>query len=364
MPPVNWKDTQDKFIGWWANKNQGAPLMKIVARRAAPIEPLEKETPFKQAAQAYLDVDELSLRYRNYLRTHAFYAQAFPNIDLNVGAGSMALYLGAEPEFRWDTVWFKECVPDGWENFAPFRFDAGNKWLCRHLEIIRRGVELANGQYLVTIPDIVENIDILSAMRGPQDMCYDLYDEPEAVHERLDALDELYFGYYDRFYNLVKLPDGSSAYTAFHIWGPGKTAKVQCDFCALMSPAQFREFIQGSLKKQCDRLDNAVYHLDGPDAVRHLDALLEIDSLKAIQWTHGAGNPDGLSERWYKPIYDKVNAAGKSLLLIVEDGGVEDWIRGVDALVDRYGTRGLYLLFPDMEQADAEKLLKAALRWR
>lgn len=58
MPPENWKDTQDKFIGWWANKNQGAPLMKIVARRAAPIEPLEKETPFKQAAQAYLDVDE------------------------------------------------------------------------------------------------------------------------------------------------------------------------------------------------------------------------------------------------------------------------------------------------------------------
>ena len=35
----------------------------------------------------------------------------------------------------------------------------------------------------------------------------------------------------------------------------------------------------------------AFYHLDGPGAVVHLDALLEIPHMKAIQWVPGAGQP-------------------------------------------------------------------------
>ena len=54
-----------------------------------------------------------------------------------------------------------------------------------------------------------------------------------------------------------------------------------------------------SLQQQCQKLDYTLYHLDGPDAIKHLDALMEIEELDALQWTPGAGKPDGGDELWY-----------------------------------------------------------------
>ena len=213
----------------------------------------------------------------------------------------------------------------------------------------------------MNIPDLIENVDILSAMRGPQSFCFDLIDEPELMKQYIKQIDDLYFYYYDAMYDIIKGEDGSSSFTAFNIWGPGKTAKIQCDFSALMSPGQFREFVQPSLRKQCKKLDCSLYHLDGPDAIKHLDALMEIDELDALQWTAGAGQPDGGSEKWY-PIYDKVRDAGKSLWIPLYDGTAQDCMDNAEKLVKRYGCDGMYLIFPDMEEEEAQTLLLKAER--
>lgn len=172
-------------------------------------------------------------------------------------------------------------------------------------------------------------------------------------------IDNLYFKYYDAFYDIVKLPDNSSFYTAFDIWGQGKVAKVQCDFCAMMSPVMFRELVQPSLQQQCAQLDFSIYHLDGPDAIKHLDALMEIEDLDGLQWTCGAGKPDGGSELWY-PIYEKVRKADKSLWVYICDGNFENWVASADKLVNKFGASGLYMLFPDMEINEAESLIDHA----
>ena len=36
----------------------------------------------------------------------------------------------------------------------------------------------------------------------------------------------------------------------------------------MMSPTQYREFIVDSLRQQAKKLDNVLYHLDGPDAIQ------------------------------------------------------------------------------------------------
>jgi 5-methyltetrahydrofolate--homocysteine methyltransferase len=160
-------------------------------------------------------------------------------------------------------------------------------------------------------------------------------------------------------YNIVECKDGSSSYTVFNIWGPGRTAKIQSDFSALMSPSQFREFVIPSLKKQCKKLDYSIYHLDGPDAVKHVDALMEIEDLDALQWTCGAGQPDGGSERWF-PIYDRVRAKDKSLWIMLYDGGIKDWISSCDLLIERYGPDGMYFHYPKMDEMDAIALIEYA----
>ena len=182
------------------------------------------------------------------------------------------------------------------------------------------------------------------------------------IKKHIASLEDLYFKYYDRMYEIVKGPDGGSSFTAFEVWGAGRTAKVQCDFSSLMSPKQYREFVLPSLKNQCDRLDYSIYHLDGPDAIKHIDAIMEIESLNALQWTSGAAENDGSNPEWY-PIFDKVLKSDKSIFAYIFDGDISDWINGASRLVDRYGSNRLYLIFKEMSERDAEKLLNHANKY-
>ena len=360
---ANWEETQQRFTAWWRGEPMDRPLLRVVARRQQPLERLEPIKKAQTSEEFHLDAERLLAEQRNYCRTHTFFAEAFPSVDLNIGPGSLAVYLGAGPIFAWDTVWYKKCVKDDWKTFGSLKYRPDNYYWKKHLEAITDANRIAKGDILINIPDLIENLDTLSAMRGSQNLCFDLIDEPELIKQYIKQVDDLYFCYYDAIYNIVKGKDGSSSYTAFHIWGPGRTAKIQCDFSALMSPRQFRDFVQDSLRKQCRQLDFSLYHLDGPDAIRHLDALMEIEELNALQWTPGAGEPDCGDEKWY-PIYDKVRDSGKSLWIGLYDGTIQDCINKADKLVKRYGSQGMYFIFPEMDEEEAQALLlKAEREW-
>jgi 5-methyltetrahydrofolate--homocysteine methyltransferase len=327
--------------------------MRIVAAgKPGRTVPVEKP---REPREQYLNVSAILRGFRNYCETHYFLGDAFPAVDINLGPGSMALYLGGEPGFAWDTVWYREKCESPQE-FDALRYDENNHWWICHQKMAEEAAALAAGDFYVSVPDIIENLDILSALRGPQNLCYDLLDEPEAVRRGVETIDSLYFNYYDRFYDLLKDDDGSSSYTAFNILGKGRVAKVQCDYCALISPDMFRDYVQPSLRRQCRNLDHSLYHLDGPDAIKHVPALMEIAELDALQWTCGAGQPDGGCERWY-PIYDQVREAGKGLWIQLYDGDAAAWAESAKGLVKRYGKTGMYFLFPQFARlGEAQKM--------
>jgi hypothetical protein len=339
-----WEDTKTRFTAWWNRSSLGRPMIDAVVPRQVRLAPKlpapEKET--MPVDQVYLDVEANVSWFLNRLNERRFLGEALPYFSLNLGPGSLTLYLGSEPNFQPDTIWFSEVVED-WATHPDLRYDPDNKWWRMHQDMLRRAVELANGEFLVCIPDLVESIDILAALRGTQPFCYDLIDMPDEIKRRIAQVDDLYFKYYDPLYDITRTSDGAVSFTAFNIWGPGKTAKVQCDFSALMSPSQFSEFMVPSLERQCAALDFSMYHLDGVDAIRHLDALMAVKDLDALQWTAGAGKPDSGSECWY-PIYDKVKKAEKSLWIASRQSSFEAILATGDRLVNRYGSDGLYLL--------------------
>ena len=355
----NWEQTKKRFTAWWKHEKLDTPLMRIAAG-GKPAANLPTVEPYSSDMDLYLNAEKITRNYENYCKTHYFLEDAFPAVSLDIGPGSMAVYLGAEPRFSDKTVWFEKCVDD-WDTYGDLKYDPDAHWFKTHLDMIKTAVRIADGNFLINIPDIVENLDILSAMRGSQNLCYDIMDKPAAIKKLVNQVDDLYFKYYDAFYDAVKDTDGSSAYTAFMIWGPGRTAKIQCDFCALISPEQFREYAQPSLRKQCQKLDNSVYHLDGPDAIKHVPALMEIKELNALQWTCGAGQPDGGNERWY-PIYDQVAEAEKSLWVHFYDGGPKDWVSSCQRLIKRYGHEYFYFIFPDFNDKKAAEEAANAIK--
>ena len=345
----------DRFEDWWRRDNKGLPLMRVIARRDG------EEHPWPQPRNAeakYTDIEYLHARNQAALKNNVYLADAYASLSANLGPGSLALYLGSEPRFTEETVWFEPCI-DSMETLPHIAFDPDNKWWKRHLDMIRTLRERAGDEYLIDMPDLVENIDILAAMRGPQNMLFDLMDEPENVERAIGEIDDVYFRYFDEMHKIIRSDDGISSYTAFSVLGRGRVAKVQCDFCAMISPEQFRRFVVPSLTKQTRMLDHSIYHLDGPDAVRHVPALMEIESLDALQWTCGAGQPDGANPKWYG-IYDQVAAAKKGMWVQIADGDFDQWLRSADRFVERYGTRSVYFLFPGMSMAEADKLMNYA----
>ncbi len=376
---LNWKETKEKFRNYWAHKNTGRPLMCVIARRpeieqysdGTPVDGgylgqicqgkyynMPEELMWKDMEDKYQDPQRIVDRYRFFCDTHAFLGESFPNLNVDFGPGSLAAYLGSEIGFKEDTVWFNKCL-DGWDGVPKLDFDPENKWFKKHINLVKDCRELAGNDFYVDMPDLMENIDVLASLRGAQETLFDLLDEPEKVGQRIQEVTDVYYQYYDRFYNAIKDEEGGNAYTVFQIWGPGRTVKLQCDFSAMMSPEDFRKYIQPSLKTQSENVDHVLYHLDGPQAIKHMDALMEIDGIDALQWTSGDAGPDGTLPDW-DVIYDKAIAAGKSIWVKVYSGEFEDWIRNVDRLVKKYGSHSLFLLFPEMSMEQAVYLLDYA----
>ena len=84
----------------------------------------------------------------------------------------------------------------------------------------------------------------------------------------------------------------------------------------MISPAQFEKFVLDDLVTQTNHMDRSIYHLDGVGAKKHLDALLSLPELNAIQWVYGVGQPG--PHAWVD-LYQQVLDAGKQIM-IIENG--------------------------------------------
>ena len=361
---TNWQETKQRLSAWYKREKTDRPLITLYKIRPEPLHPLETEISFDGPQDSCLSVEKNCARIKNHYALYEPVAEAFPQFNMNFGAGTMAFYLGAAPEYANDTVWIKHCIED-YDKALPLRFDPENEIFKQHLALVEKQVELTRGTDIFTvIPDIQENIDILAGLRDPQTLCYDLYDWPENVKRATRNISDIYMDYYNAFYERVKREDDWCAYTAFNLLGEGKTAKVQCDFAALLSPEHFDEIVLPALKSQCNQLDNVLFHLDGPEAFPHVDSLMGIEKIDALQWTPGAGNPGCGDERWF-PLYEKVLKAGKGLWLDFYLPGFDDAVAAADRIVRRFGSKGMFFQFLYVPPADADRLLlKAERDWK
>ena len=187
-----------------------------------------------------------------------------------------------------------------------------------------------------------ESIPHVSTYIGPGSLAIFLGSEPETVEAALAAINQVYFDVFDRLYALIRGDAGEMMYGPFMLYGSGKTAKVQCDGSAMFSPDMFERFVLPSLKEQCGYLDRAMYHLDGTQCIGHLDHVLSLEEIDAVEWTPQAGAPQGTDPQWY-PMYRKILEAGKSVQILVDDPSL------VPGLLNEIGTEGVFLLGYDLE---------------
>ena len=192
-----------------------------------------------------------------------------------------------------DTIWIHPNP-----NYTDdIRFDENHpNWLL-HKELLKACKEKAQGHYYVGMPDLMEGLDVLAALKGTDKVLLDTVMQPEVLEHQMQQINDIYFRVFDELYDIIRErprvgEQGSGmgdemAFCYFSSWAPGKMSKLQSDISTMISEDDYRRFVQPFIREQCQKIDYTLYHLDGVGAMHHLPALLEIEELNAIQWTPG-----------------------------------------------------------------------------
>lgn len=302
----NWEETKMKFMEYWARENHDRPLLQIRAPKAGASKKPFKEKSYPSLKDRWFDIDYL-LAKANYDFENTFFgAEAFPMYWPNLGPDILAAFYGIDLEYGEDTSWAKH-IDFTWEDYKPFLLDKSNEYYKKIVSMTEAAVADGKDKYLVGITDLHPAADLLVSMIGPEKLCMDMIDNPEAVRRAVMDLLPGFKTVFDEFYNMTTVhQEGTSNWLG--VWHPGKWYVTSCDFNALISPAMYEEYLLDELVEELSFLDASIFHLDGPDALRHLDLLLSIDKLKGIQWVYGAGQP---SAKHWIDVLKKIQDAGK-----------------------------------------------------
>jgi 5-methyltetrahydrofolate--homocysteine methyltransferase len=259
------------------------------------------------ASGAHGDFEPVIHQLLAWAETHEFLADAIPFYYLEFAADHFAALLGGDLQFN-------NSGPGGWAipfvkdiDHAEIHFNRDSRWWKRTVEFAEALRDQCDGKLLIAANTLVGNLDALAAACGSQNLLLAMVENPDAVHRALAQIDRAHEEILAELAKLLDYPRFGSI-NRHGMYSRGPTNVPQCDFSCMISPAMFREFVLPYLRNEMRRLAGVEYHLDGPDALRHLEALCEIEELDLIQWVAGSGNGERQDWTW---LYAKIDELGK-----------------------------------------------------
>lgn len=347
----DWAAARTRYLDWWARHGLVISMWEHLEVEGICHEEAPVPAPPRDLEQRWFDPEWRAAEIHHRLARSELRADILPIANTHLGPGSLAAVLGAQLSGAEDTIWIHAKAPD-----APVVLEETNSWLRLHLDLVNACRRLSEGRYFIGCPDLVEGLDTLAGLRGMVPVLEQIYADPEALERDLQAVNDIWFEVFERIYEAINV-DGEMAFCYFSLWAPGRMAKLQCDISVMISTDHYRRFVLPFIREQCQRLDYSMYHLDGVPAIRHLDALLEIEELDAVQWTPGVGQPQGGDPSWYD-LYRRIRAAGKSIMPC--------WVE-VDELaplLDAVGPDGVNVLMHFSAPHEIDRALGIAERYR
>ena len=337
---------------FWEGTLEGGPLMWITVADAkpgeAPPEPDDQE-------KMWTDVDYY-MASAEYQLSHTHYAgDALPVQHPWLGPDQFAAWLGADMTIRPKefTSWIHPFVDD-WDKFPRLEIRPDNRWWRLYLEMVHRSVQAGAGKWVTAYPDLHTGMDGLAAIRGPENLLIDMITIPETIHRALKQTTELWKYIVDIVSDII-LPGGQGTSNWTMGWSKHRFLCIgQNDFSCTIGPEMFVDFCLQDSIECTNHVDRSMYHLDGPDALRHLPSILELEALDCVQWIQGAGNP--YPSQWVD-LLKHIQDCGKSVQLLYAPGhGADaDLSRELEILCGKLDVNRLFVfaILDSVETADA-----------
>ena len=343
---LNLEETKKHYIDWWNHKGIVLNMWEHFQEGVKPHADIPEPKPYKDLNQRWFDPAWRAEYLDWYVAHSSLMADMLPVANTQLGPGSLAAILGGVFEGGEDTIWIHPN-PHYTDDIV---FDPQHpNWLL-HKELLKACKAKAQGHYYVGMPDLMEGMDVLAAIKGTDKVLLDTVMQPEVLEHQMQQINDIYFRVFDELYDIIREGE-EMAFCYFSSWAPGKMSKLQSDISTMISVDDYRRFVQPFIREQCQKIDYTLYHLDGVGAMHHLDALLEIKELNAIQWTPGVGEPQGGSPKWYD-LYKKILAGGKSIMAC--------WVtlEELRPLLDNIGGDGVHIEMDFHNEQEVEQALR------
>jgi len=342
----NLEETKKHYIDWWNHKGIILNMWEHFQEGVKPHADIPAPPPYRDLNQRWFDPQWRAEYLDWYVAHSSLMADMLPVANTQLGPGSLAAILGGVFEGGEDTIWIH---PD--PNYSDdIVFNPQHPNYLLHKELLKACKAKAQGHYYVGMPDLMEGLDVLAAIKGTDKVLLDTVMQPEVLEHQMQQINDIYFQVFDELYDIIREGD-EMAFCYFSSWAPGKMSKLQSDISTMISVDDYRRFVQPFIREQCQKIDYTLYHLDGVGAMHHLDALLEIKELNAIQWTPGVGEPQGGSPKWYD-LYKKILAGGKSIMAC--------WVTldELRPLLDNIGGDGVHIEMDFHNEQEVEQAMK------
>ena len=366
----DWNRAKQNLLAFWQGEDIGRPCMIVFAPRedSEITFPELQHGPWTGSLAKFSDDDHDAIKkwwidpQENYNRmvywfeNTYFGGEAVPATYTNWGASAAAAFFGSTPVFSKTSVWYTEVIRN-WEQWK-WEFDKHtNVWWKTIYEITHYLSEHADGRYFVGMPEFGNAADNLSLMRGMDNLAIDCIEDPEVIERAIDFMEKHWIDLHEELFQLTrKVNDEGGVLPWMSLWAPGRIDQLACDFSTVLSPQMFRDYFVPDINKLGAWTEYGMYHLDGPACIHnHLDTLLEVECIKAIEFTPGAGAPPTLTQE-YIPYYQRILESGKRLYLLAEP-------KEVQPLCEAIPSKGLMLCSHAPSQKAADDMIENTYHW-
>jgi len=350
----DWETTKQNYLAWWEREYFGRCAIAVTAPKngvALTLPPLPDKVEDR-----WLDFGYLTALNEYWMQSTFYGGEAFPLWHPGYpGNAGHATLLGCKIDLKEDTGWAGSIIEDGdltSHDYNTLKIDKeGSEWkfFC---EVRELAVRESIGKCIPGNLAFGACGDTLATLRGSENLLTDVLECPDYIREFEEYLMRQWTELYEASYSITRECAGGST-CWFPLWSPGKFYAAQNDFAYMISADMFNEMFLSSLEIQTNYLDHTVYHVDGVDNFRHIDALLGLERLQAYQVLPGAGKPSPLH---YPDVLKKVQDHKRNLHISIPADEVGQ-------ALDLLSARGLFIQTSCGSESDARDLIKCVEKW-
>lgn len=305
----NWDEAYERIMAWWEGESVDRPV--IISPVTRPDAKLFGPT-CDPGIPELRDLREQYIFEKNkhYIESKLFLAEAVPCARNFYAAwicmlGAMA---GSPVKYSTGSAWLQE-IEDLYSNPLP-QFSNEFPPFALTLELMDRHAAEFGWDCILGSDALIDPITTLSMMRGVENLCIDLVEEPQTVKMWLEGLSEIRFSIADGYRRKRSSLGRKEEINWCNIWAPGEMDIIECDFSVMLSPEMFREFALPEAEKEAAFYDYTGWHLDGTGQIRHLDDICSIKNIRAIQWVSDTFT----SQLDHIDLFKRIRKMGKSLI--------------------------------------------------